>query len=748
MMFFLLLVPNRPLLGQASPLRQQDWIRMVDEIPAVAYRDFLFDREREQAPHAPALLAALDFQMDLEELAHLAQNEDPRVRTLALLMLFTMDDHAALPVIHSRLEDDGDTFPEAHRGSRSDGRVETKVRDVAKSMLQRVGYHSPAPFDKWAAPRLGNPDWLDWQMFHFRRIAQHDRPPPADIDLRIEGFRQRIATLSPRARAWLSIMMADEALSVRALSPLVPTDQEIIEMARDIGPDALLEFLEHGTRAGLREPGIDARGIGRRALLPHAKQLFRKEDSELLYKLGFRVAAADANPEMASIYLREAAEAAEREKSPYSLAMAMAAMLDLAADKERLFVADWFHQAESGFYTNPQIMFIREYQRRAPEDWRHALLPIVAHPNFDRLSGNVFREFSRMVASITADDERPSEASLAMGALERNSLRAYFGLPEIPRQLLELAVERRLKFEREILFEESAGRVSMFAVDPWGHRIAAGMENGELHLLDAGNGKVVSRFFLFDPILAVEFQQSDGTLWVATHDSVSRWSTLHNKQLEHVKTAEPISRHGLIAPNGEWLVTMNRDGRQLLQIGLNDGQVRWSSPLRISPQGLHAISPDSSRIVVANEQGGQMLLYQADSAEPVAILSGHSGVPRRVVFSPDSKTMVSTGADDKILFWNAENGRLMSQFHTNASWPNVLGFTADARFMVVEAFGRDLGMMNLKTRKARVALSDNRQQVRQVITRDQRIWGLCGNLPGVVRIIEWNPFLWASPSEF
>ncbi|MFU8892608.1 MAG: WD40 repeat domain-containing protein [Luteolibacter sp.] len=721
---------------------------MADAIPAVAYRDFLFNREPLNTPHSPALIAALGFQMDLQELAHLAQNDDPRVRTLALLRLFAMEDQAALPVIHRRLEDDGETFPEAHPGSRGDGRVETKVRDVAKSMLEQVGYRSQAPFDQWAAPRMGNPDWLDWQMFHFRRIAQHDRPPPADINSRIETFRHRIVPLSPRARAWLSIMIADEALSVRALSPLAPTDQEIIEMAREIGPDALLEFLEHGTRAGLREPGIDARGTGRRALLPHAKQLFRKQDSEALYKLRFRVAAADANPEMASIYLREAAEIAERDKSPQSLAMAMAAMLDLAGEQERYFVANWFHQVEGHPYSNPQIMFIREYQRRAPQDWKHALLPIVAHPDFDRLTGQVFREFSRMLGTMTSGDERPSVASLGTGDSERNKLRAYFDLPEIPRKQLELNIERRLGFDREIRFDETDGRVSMFAVDPWGNRIAVGMPSGELLLLDASNGEIISRFFVFDPILAIEFQQSDGTLWIATHDSISRWSTLHNRQLEHVKTTEPIASHSLIAPNGEWLVTMDRNEKHLLQIGLKDGQVRWSSPLRISPQGVLAVAPDSSRIVVADESGRRMRLYQADSAEPVAILSGHAGVPRRVMFSPDSKTMVTTGGDDKILFWNAEDGRLMHQFHTNASWPEVFGFTRDARFLIVRAFGRDLGMMNLETRKARVALVDNPHEVRQLITRDQRIWGLCGHLPGSVRIIEWNPSLWTDPSEF
>ncbi len=737
--------------GETSSLRQQDWLRMADSIPAVAYHDILFDRQPERAPHAPALLALMDFEMNLEELERLVENEEPRVRTLALLKLFVLEDQAALPLIHRRLEDDGDTFPEAHPTSRGDGRAETKVRDVAKGMLQQVGYHSQAPFDEWAAPRFGNPDWLGWQMFHLRRLAQHDKPPPDDIDARIGKFRDRIAPLSPRARAWLSIMIADVALGVKALSPLVPTDEEIIAMAIEIGPDALLEFLEHGTRAGLREPGIDERGTGRRILLPRAKRLFRKQDAETLYRLGFHVAAADANPEMASSHLREAIDRAEKSKNPNTLAAAMAAMLDHEGEKERFFVADWFYREDhkaGSYMAFAKTMFLSQYGKRAPEDWKHSLLPIVAHPKFDRLNGRAMIAFEKMLIQLPTDRERPEARGVFGGAPARNAIRAFFDLPEIPIQFFKIGIEksRTVNAFRKIRFDESEGRIPMFTVDPWGYMIAVATSNHEVMLLNANAGKIAARFRVGEPIVAMQFQQSDGTLWVATEGTITRWSTLEIKQLAKQETPNPLGRYTVIAPNGEWLMTTHRN--QLLQIDLNGGHVRWSSPLNFPAQGLLAISPDSSRIVAADDENPHIRLYSSDSAEPIAMLHGHSGLPGAAAFAPDGKTFVTTANDEKILFWDPRDGRLLRQCHTRLSRSKVFAFTSDSRFIFIENGVRDLAMVNLETSEAKRAMNSERARVRQVFMRDQRIWGLAGYNAGATQIIEWKPYFYLKPSDF
>lgn len=76
----------------------------------------------------------------------------------------------------------------------------------------------------------------------------------------------------------------------------------------------------------------------------------------------------------------------ETQDQGWDRARAMAALLELRADRELKFVVDWFYGTEPiSNGTTDQMAFITEYHRRRPADWRKSMTALVAHPGFDAM---------------------------------------------------------------------------------------------------------------------------------------------------------------------------------------------------------------------------------------------------------------------------------------------------------------------------------------------------------------------------
>ncbi len=91
-----------------------------------------------------------------------------------------------------------------------------------------------------------------------------------------------------------------------------------------------------------------------------------------------------------------------------------------------------------------------------------------------------------------------------------------------------------------------------------------------------------------------------------------------------------------------------------LRKGLNAAVKLGASPKRASAV---AVSPDGTRVAAASDDGNAYVFALEDPSKPI-VIQAHDRAVASVVFSPDGKTLWTTGGDQWIRSWNPEDGTL------------------------------------------------------------------------------------------
>ena len=90
-------------------------------------------------------------------------------------------------------------------------------------------------------------------------------------------------------------------------------------------------------------------------------------------------------------------------------------------------------------------------------------------------------------------------------------------------------------------------------------------------------------------------------------------------------------------------------------LGLPDGAV---ARLGYGTNGTVKFSPDDTRVAIPNSFGFR--LYDAQTHDEIALLTGHTKRVGCVAFSPNGKTLASGSADTTIRLWDTKTGQLIT----------------------------------------------------------------------------------------
>ncbi len=128
----------------------------------------------------------------------------------------------------------------------------------------------------------------------------------------------------------------------------------------------------------------------------------------------------------------------------------------------------------------------------------------------------------------------------------------------------------------------------------------------------------------------------------------------------------------------------DRNGEKANQVLADQGDyTRWNLPEHAKQRfGKGTItdmqlSPDSSHLAIVSSIG--VWLYDVNLGTETSLLTKDTDLIGLVTFSPDGKTLVSTGGDNIIRSWNVESGKLLLKFNSHSGSLSSLKFLADGK---------------------------------------------------------------------
>ena len=173
-----------------------------------------------------------------------------------------------------------------------------------------------------------------------------------------------------------------------------------------------------------------------------------------------------------------------------------------------------------------------------------------------------------------------------------------------------------------------APQISALVFSPDGKKLVSGTIGGKVQMWDAETGVELSPF-------------------LAGQDMDKATKVDRNKMSVSVSYQDPIT-----------ILTFSSDGTQIAVGSEEKIRLLGSSKqtgLKDVPRGAKslAFSPDNS-VLLAGLRNGSIELFDMATGEKISTLDGHTATVETLVFSPDGKTLVSTGQDGIILVWDWE----------------------------------------------------------------------------------------------
>lgn len=125
--------------------------------------------------------------------------------------------------------------------------------------------------------------------------------------------------------------------------------------------------------------------------------------------------------------------------------------------------------------------------------------------------------------------------------------------------------------------------------------------------------------------------------------------------------------------------------------------------LPAAAMGLAAISPDGHCVAAVAQQGDateDLVLWENPTASPTPVVFG-STPPRThcLVFSPDSKSLLTAGTDRQARVWEVATRRLKTQFSNHQGWIFNGAFSPDSRLVATASWDRSTRVWEADTGK-------------------------------------------------
>ena len=149
--------------------------------------------------------------------------------------------------------------------------------------------------------------------------------------------------------------------------------------------------------------------------------------------------------------------------------------------------------------------------------------------------------------------------------------------------------------------------------------------------------------------------------------------------------------------------------------------------------GSVAFSPDGTRIVSGSDDG-TVRIWDAETGEETAILSGHKDGLESVAYSPDGTRIVSGSDDGTMRIWDAEIGKEKVILKGHEKEVLSVAFSPDGKHIISGSNDGTVRIWNADTGEEKVILKGHEKEVLSVAFNPDGIRIASGSNDGTVRI--------------
>jgi len=272
-------------------------------------------------------------------------------------------------------------------------------------------------------------------------------------------------------------------------------------------------------------------------------------------------------------------------------------------------------------------------------------------------------------------------------------------------------------------FEGHSDSVNSVAFSPDGRTVLSGSQDRTLKLWDVGTGKLVRTFEGHsDSVNSVAFSpdgrtvlsgSSDGKLWLwdATKGKLLRSFNLRSNQILSVAFS-PDGRTLLSGSSGGklwlWDLTSGELARKF------EGYSERVSSVAFSPDGRTIFTAGGVSIEHKYRPGSVLRFWDVGTGKLTRTLEGNSDDVTSVAFSPDGRTVLSSGWDKTFSLWDVSTGELVRSFKGHLASINSVAFSADSHAVLAGSAGATLQLWDLASGKLVRIFEGHSQSVNSV----------------------------------
>lgn len=252
-------------------------------------------------------------------------------------------------------------------------------------------------------------------------------------------------------------------------------------------------------------------------------------------------------------------------------------------------------------------------------------------------------------------------------------------------QLVDLVSDLALRQEQP--------RAAVYHPDQQWSRVLVGGKDGLVRLYDSESGVLLRRYTgVGSPVNALAFRPGGGHFVVGYDDGTvqlrdTESDAVLRSYVGHLATVHAVA----VSPDGAFVLSGDADGYAILWNRNNGAEV-----LRFDHGGAAvtavAFSPTNpQRVLTASVDhtarlwstvNGNLTQEFAPVYSGTELVAGHAGAVLAAAFSPNGIQVVTAGADQRVILWNAELGRQVRVFTGHTDAVRAVAFSRDGTRLV------------------------------------------------------------------